>query len=301
MSGVAPLTERFGIPVGVRIPYRGDGVTPEGFRAVVRAADEAGFDSGWVGDHVVWPNVPPSELPPTYPGGSGTYPHGYDDLQLESFTTLAIAAGASERLKLGVGVMIVSYRPAVLLAKEIASLDFLAPGRVILGVGTGWLEQEFQALGVPFDERVKRLEETVEVLRRCWYDPEPEFHGRYVDFGPLYFDPQPRGRIPLWFGGHTDPAYRRAARLADGWLQARTSPEQIERAVAAVKEARPEGMAPLEICLQQIVEPGEESGIHEMVESLRALGATYVMITPPFEDESPDALLRLIDGIVAAA
>lgn len=294
----ATLTARFGIRIAVRIPYRGQGVTGAGIIRVAQAAEAAGFHAGFVGDHVVWPAIPPSQYPPTRPGVTDPgYPHAVDELQLEAMTVLSFASAVTTRLKLATGVLIAGYRSPVLLAKQVATLDYLAEGRVLIGVGTGWLEQEFQALGIPFKDRGGRLDETIEILRRCWSDPAPEFHGRYWDFGPLIFNPQPRSPVPIWFGGHTERAWRRAIRLGDGWLHSSTALFDVKTVIASAAAERPEGMSPLEIGLSHKIKAGEERGAVDAIERLRDEGVSLVVIAPWYDDESPAALMRLIDRV----
>jgi probable F420-dependent oxidoreductase len=296
-KAVAELTARYGIPLHVRIPYRGGGVSAEGVVAVARAAEDAGFTAGFVGDHIAWPRIDQSEYPPPYPNAAAGYPHTVDDLQLEPLTVLSYVLGATERLTVATGILVATYRPAVLLAKQLATMDYLAPGRVLVAFGTGWLVQEFEALGVPFRERGTRLEETTRILRHCWSDPSPEFHGKHWDFGPLHFNPQPGARIPIWFGGHSEVAWKRAARFGDGWLHSRTGDARLAPVLEVFERERPPELPPLHICMQQIGEPGREGELVDTVKRLQEDGAESVLLTTPFEDEEPDTLLRFIDAV----
>jgi probable F420-dependent oxidoreductase len=288
----SPLTEQFGVKLGIRIPYRGGGVTPERIVEVAQAAEVAGFESGWVGDHIVWPVMDRAELSPV---GSGTpYPHTIDDLQLEPMTVLTYVAARTARIKLGTAVMIAALRAPLFLAKQAASFDFLFPGRLILGVATGWLRQEFSALGVPFHDRGQRLEESVEILRLCWTQGHPSFSGRFWSFGPLHFCPQPARPIPIWFGGHVDRARQRAARQGDGWIQASLGSQDLRPVVEQLQAWRPEGMAPLEICVQYVHEDRTRS-LRGEIQRLADAGADTVLLRPGYEDESPARLMELID------
>jgi probable F420-dependent oxidoreductase len=291
----ASLKETLGLDVAIRIPYRGNGLHPTGIAEVARAAEEAGFWGGFVGDHIVWPAISPSELPPIFPGATYGYPHTFDDLHLESVGVLTFVAAVTHRLVLGTAIMVPTYRPPVLLAKQLATLDFLAPGRVMLGVGAGWLTQEFEALGVPFDERGTRLEETVEILRRCWTHERPEFHGRHWSFGPLFFEPRPETPIPIFFGGNKRVAWNRAARMADGWLHSSTSRVSLRDMRDYFETHRPSDMPPMVLFDQLVVDPEQPEDLRGRIEEIRESGAHVVLIRSPYEDESPGALLRLID------
>jgi probable F420-dependent oxidoreductase len=184
---------------------------------VAVAADEAGMHSGWVADHIVFPAGESNTRTPTT--GTGRYPRPYDEPTLESWTSLAYVAGATKRLGLGVGVCVVPYRNPLLLAKVIGTLDILSGGRVLCGVGLGWLEEEFEALQVPFGRRRARLLEGIELMRRCWESSPVVFKGKEfrIEHG-MHFVPRPSRKIPLIMGGHSEPALRRAATIADGWI-----------------------------------------------------------------------------------
>jgi probable F420-dependent oxidoreductase len=293
---VTSLAGRFGVPVGVRVPYRGPRITPERIVEVARAADEAGFDAGWIGDHLIWPRVDPSQLSPSE--ASGPYPYAIEGTQLEALSLLSFIAARTRTIELATGILVATYRSPVLLAKQVATLDFLSGGRVLLGVAAGWMRQEFDALGVPFSERGRRLDETIRVLRCCWSQDQPEFHGRFWDFGPVHFEPQPSRPIPIWVGGHGAAAWRRAAMLGDGWIQSSSGPQDLEPVKEALRRWRPEGMGAVPICAQHVVTDGNEGRIGDAIARLREAGASSVLLKPGFEDETPERLLRLIDAVV---
>jgi probable F420-dependent oxidoreductase len=205
---------RFGVHLS---HYRAFDV-PEPAVELAQLAEESGFSSVWVGDHIVQPR----DVKTVYPGDPpGTFrttqaPGGMAD----PLVLLGVIAGKTTTLRLGLYVLIVPYRPAMLTAKQISTLDALSGGRAIAGAGVGWLEQEFEALGVPFEERGPRTDEAIKVWRELWTGKNVEFHGNYTDFKPLFMLPRPvqPGGPPVWIGGGSAPARRRAALLGDGWL-----------------------------------------------------------------------------------
>src|SRR6478752_10824326 len=164
-----------------------------------RAAEQAGFDSVWAGEHLVLPDpqVPPSPMVP-------------QDPVLDSLLALTWAAAHTATIKLATGIVILPQRNPVLLAKEVATLDVLSGGRVMLGVGAGYLEPEFRAVGANFAERGAVTDEYLDAMRALWYDQHPEFRGRFASFSGVDAYPRPVQRpIPLIVGGHSAPAYRR--------------------------------------------------------------------------------------------
>jgi probable F420-dependent oxidoreductase len=221
--------------LAIRLPYYlGDGAG-EAMCAVARAAERGGFHSGWVADHVVFPAG--ESLTKTNMTATGAYPRPYDEPTLESLTSLAYVAGATESLRLGVGVCVIPYRNPLLTAKVLASLDVLSSGRLIFGVGMGWLREEFEALGVPFAGRREALVEAVELMRACWEGSPVTYSGKHYSTPPVHFAPRPRGRIPIVFGGHAEPAIRRAAELGDGWIGHELSPARCAEVRATLREA----------------------------------------------------------------
>src|SRR5713226_317938 len=175
--------------------------------AVARAAEAAGFDSVWTGEHVVLPEpqAPPSPVPANTPF-------------IDSAVALAFVAAHTTNVKLGTGIIILPQRNPLVLAKELASVDVLSKGRLIFGIGVGYLKPEFDALGVPFDHKGARTEEYLKAMIAIWTTDKPEFRGRFSSFGSVRAMPQPVQKPPeIVFGGHTKDAFSRAARLAKGW------------------------------------------------------------------------------------
>jgi probable F420-dependent oxidoreductase len=221
---------------GVSLNNRGPLATPENLIRFARQAEALGFDSITASDHVVIPKAMPSNYP-YHPEGAFRWQAARN--YYEPLTTLMVLAGATERIRLGTSVLIVPYRNPVIVAKMLATLDVLSRGRVFLGVGTGWWEDEFKALGIPghFTERGPRTDESIRIFRNLWGEERPAFKGRFYAYDDLEFSPKPvqRGGIPIWIGGHTTRALRRAAELGNAWHPiglrppAGLKPEEMER------------------------------------------------------------------------
>jgi probable F420-dependent oxidoreductase len=217
------------VKLAVQLPTYGVHATAENIVLVARFADEHGFDSVWLYDHLVTPVDLKSRYPYSADGSYGVNP---EDPFYEAVTVLAHVAAVTTRVRLGTAVLIPALRHPLLLAKQVATLDRLSGGRVVLGLGTGWLREEFEALAVPFEGRGARLDEFVTVLRASWEQ------GLSASDGPLYphaamgMAPQPARRVPLLFGGHSDAALRRVVRSGDGWAVTAPPADDPQAAVA---------------------------------------------------------------------
>jgi probable F420-dependent oxidoreductase len=202
---------------------------------VCRRAEAAGFESLWGGEHVILPSVIESPYPYT---ADGKIPAGNDTPIPDPLIWLAFAAAAAPTLRLGTCILIVPQRNPLVLAKELATLDQLSGGRVELGLGVGWLKEEFDALGVPWERRGARNDEYVAAMRALWAGPNAEFHGEFVDFPPVTCSPRPvQASIPVLVGGDTDAAIRRAVRLADGYFPGEGNLERLGQLIGRVREA----------------------------------------------------------------
>jgi probable F420-dependent oxidoreductase len=192
------------------------------------AAEERGIGTVWVGEHVVlfeqyassYPYADDGRIPA--PSGTGL---------LEPMVTLAYLAGKTSTVRLGTAMLLLPQRNPVYVAKEVSSLDWLSDGRVDLGIGVGWLKEEFDALQVPWDKRGRRTDEYVDVLRTLWCDETSSFHGDVYDLPPCEMYPKPvqEPHPPLHIGGETQAALRRAARLGQGWHTFNRSPEELSQ------------------------------------------------------------------------
>jgi probable F420-dependent oxidoreductase len=181
---------------------------PKCAASVARAAEEAGFESVWTGEHVILPDpqAPPSPVPADYP-------------MLDPAIALAFVAAHTTKIRLGTGIIILPQRNPVVLAKELASTDVLSNGRLIFGIGVGYLKPEFDAIGAPFDHKGARSEEWLAAMIALWSMPKPEFSGKWISFKSVNAMPRPvqKPHPEIVFGGHTKEAFSRAARLAKGW------------------------------------------------------------------------------------
>lgn len=195
-----------------------------------RKADQLGFHSLWLYEHIAFP----TRVSEAY----GKLPFTAETAFLEPITTLSYLAAETRRIRLGTGILLLALRHPLHVAKAVATLDVLSKGRAILGVGLGWLAEEFVAFGVPFRERVGRVRESVESLRKIWSDGRIEHKGRYFSFPEVTSLPMPvqRGGPPIWFGGTVDRALHRAAELGDGWLGRSGRPDNVQRWVATVRQ-----------------------------------------------------------------
>jgi len=209
--------------VAISIPRLPDG---PGLRAFVQRAEALGFDAVLAGDHIVLPTGGTQQYPYT---SDGSFSRPADEPFLETMTLLGYLAACSETVKLGSTVIILPYRNPVVQAKMFASLDVLTNGRMICGVGVGWLEKEFEILGVPYAERGPMTDEFLEIFIALWTQPEPVFHGRFYHVEGIQFYPKPiqKPHIPIWVGGHTRRALRRTAKYGDCWHTTRQTPDFV--------------------------------------------------------------------------
>ncbi len=199
---------------GILFANTGQAVSPDGATALGTLAEDHGFESIWTVEHV----VVPAGYQSTYPySTSGKMPGSESSPIPDPLIWLTWVAATTRTLRLGTGVLILPQRNPAILAKELATLDVLSAGRVTLGVGVGWLEEEFRALGVAFDDRGQRTDDYIQALRTLWRDDESSFHSRFVDFDRARSYPKPvqAGGVPIVVGGHSPAAARRAGRLGD--------------------------------------------------------------------------------------
>ena len=233
---------------GIHLPHMGQKANREALVSFAQRADALGYHSGWVSDHIAWPSDIASRYPYT---PDGAFPAPQNLPWLDPIGTLFFVAGCTERLKLGTTVLILGYRPPVQTAKAIASLDVVSDGRVILGVGVGWMREEFEVLGMPFDHRGRRADEQLEVFRTLFTAEHPSYDGTYYQFPPVGFEPKPvQASIPIWVGGNTEAAYRRTARFGDAFHAAFEPLDDVRVAWARVQElVKAEGRDPATVRL----------------------------------------------------
>ena len=220
--------------VGLFAPLANPWGTPEYLATLASAAEERGFHSIWVAEHVVLFDEYASQYPYA---ADGKIPAGGESGIFEPFTTLAFLASNSSSIRLGTGICLVPQRNPVYTAKEAAAVDWLSKGRLDFGVGVGWLAEEFEAVAAPFDRRGDRCREYLEVMRSLWCDPVSEFDGEFYKLQACRQYPKPvqQPHPPIHFGGESDAALRRVADLGEGWYGFSREPEQVPERIAKLE------------------------------------------------------------------
>jgi probable F420-dependent oxidoreductase len=287
------------LAVGAKLPHTGGAASGAAVRRAAVALEDAGYDSLWVSDHVVLPGTVASAYP-FAADGVARWPT--DVAYLEALVTLTTAAAVTSRVRLGTAVLVLPLRQPVLLAKQAASIDALSGGRLELGVGTGWLREEFAALGVPFERRGRLMSSAIELLRDCWTGrPRGRSEGEHLLPDDLLVLPAPERPIPLLVGGHSPAALRRAGTLGDGWLAQQPAdgldPAGLAREVAEVRryaELAGRDPADLRVVLRVADSLGRAAAVAEHVPGLVAAGVVEVVVdTDPAGDPAGDlAVLR---------
>lgn len=248
---------------GIAIRNMGPQSTRATILACAKAAESLGFDAVFVSDHLC---IPPDQTE----GSGGRY--------LDVLATLAFLAGATERIRLGISVLVMPYRPAVLTAKQVATVQELSSGRMILGVGVGWMKSEFEALGVEKRTRGKVTDETLRVIRHLFAHEAAGYDGEIVKFAPFVFAPRPQCP-PLWIGGNGEPAIRRVVEFGDGWHPMLPA-EKLAPVVAQLKEklrAKRRGES-VEIVVRRGMKFEDIGAAKAKVEAERSAGATYFIL-----------------------
>jgi probable F420-dependent oxidoreductase len=251
----------------------------EGAKGIGQAAETAGFDSLWTVEHVVVPKGYQSAYPYS---PSGKMPGPEDSDIPDPLIWLTWVAAHTSTIRLGTGILILPQRNPVVLAKEVATLDRLSGGRVELGVGVGWLEEEFDVIGVPFAERGKRTDDHIAALRSLWGEGPASHDSPFTRFSDVYSRPRPaQDTIPIVVGGHSEAAARRAGRLGDGFFPGRGSHEELAHLLDVMRRAADAaGRDPDAIEVSAGGNGALGSGALAEVEALAALGVHRVIIPP---------------------
>jgi probable F420-dependent oxidoreductase len=274
---------------------------PDAAAELASAAEAAGFESLWTVEHVVLPTVYEPRYPET---PNGQFPFDVTEPIADPFVWLAFVAARTRRIKLGTGVVVLPQRNALVAAKAAATLDRLAGGRLMLGVGAGWLREEFDALGADFARRGVRLNESIELMRRLWTGEPATFSGETSAFSNVISRPTPaRARIPVHVGGYSTTAAIRAGRLGDGFFPGGYG--QRERLRTLIARARAEATAAgrdpeaLEITARWTKNPDELSDLDALKE-LEEMGVHRVLIPVSVFDpgDLSGALHRLADRVL---
>ena len=245
----------------IAIRNMGPQSTRETIRACARTAEQLGFDALFVSDHLC---IPPDDTE----GSGGRY--------LDVLATLAFLAGATDRIRLGVSVLVLPYRPAVLTAKQVATIQELSGERMILGVGVGWMKREFEALGVDKRMRGRISNETLRVLRHLFTKEAAAYRGDLVSFPPFVFEPRPKFP-PIWIGGNGDPAIARVLEFGDGWHPMLPA-EALKPAVAALmQKLKARGRDEVEIVVRRGLRLDDIDAARARIAAERDAGATYLI------------------------
>jgi probable F420-dependent oxidoreductase len=267
----------------------GMGSTAAGARQLAQTAEQAGFESLWTVEHVVVPSGYESKYPYDR---SGKMAGGAEEFDLpDPLIWLAYVAACTERIKLATGILIVPQRNPLVTAKEVATLDAMSGGRMILGVGVGWLKEEFDALGVPFEDRGRRHDDYVEAMRALWQGGKASVHNTYADFTDCISLPRPtNGTVPIVVGGHSKRAAQRAARIGDGFFPGSGGLDELEGVFDAMRaECAAIGRDPSEIELTAGGGGRDLDEVSQRIEALVRLGVSRVML-PPLPGERMTAL-----------
>ena len=243
--------------------------------AMARTAEDLGFESFWCAEHPVMPVKTSSRFPGSE---DGVIPEAYAHF-VDPFVTLARASGTTKRIKLATGIVLVPERHPLLLAKEVSTLDLFSGGRLLFGIGAGWLKEETELFGGDFAHRWTQTRESILAMKELWTKPEAEFHGKYYDFPPVKSNPKPaqKPHPPVLLGGAAPNVLERVVAWGDGWLPNRVTPEQLrERRAALDRLAKDAGRDPSKLTISVYGQPPDR----DLIKRLLDAGATRVVVRP---------------------
>jgi probable F420-dependent oxidoreductase len=264
--------------LGIHLPHAGSQATPALIRRHAQRAEALGLIDVWVSEHII---VPRAQFPRS--------PLFYDPI-----LTLTWVASVTERVRLGTSVIVLPMRHPLPLAKELATLQNLSGGRLILGVGVGWLEPEFAALGVQFNERGRRMDEGIAMMRAVWSQDPVSFDAKYIPakIKDMTMLPQPIRPIPMWHGSRSEAAHRRTVRIGDGWHGSQVTPAQACEAVKRLRRDRPEPEFTISVRWHW---DGKDLGLaRERVAAYADAGVQHLMIHP--QDREVDDWDTVLEG-----
>jgi probable F420-dependent oxidoreductase len=268
--------------LGIHLPHIGRKAGPDSIRRVAMQAEELGLSDVWVSEHIIVPKD----------GGYPPSPNFWDPV-----LTLTWAAACTNRVRLGTSVLVLPLRHPLPLAKELATLHNLSNGRLILGGGVGWLEAEFNALGVPFKERGRRMDEGIAMMRAVWTQDPVTFPTKYIaaEIENMRSQPQPISNIPIWIGGSSDAAIARAQRN-DGWHGSRVKPEGAADMVKRLRAGRPDET--WTISLRVNIDAANVDEMKTVLAMYRDAGVQHVMAAP--EDRDIDTYMQTVERFARA-
>jgi probable F420-dependent oxidoreductase len=269
----------------------GAGANPDVIRKAAEAADRTGFGTVWAPEHVVLFDHHDSKYPYS---DSGKFPLAANADWLDPFIALSFAAAVTSKVRLATGICLVPEHNPVVLAKVIASLDKLAQGRFALGVGIGWQAEEFAAIGVPFERRAQRTREYIDVMRKLWSDGVATHHGEFVNFDQAGSYPKPPqgAKLPVIFGGESNPALRRTAEYGDGWFGFNLDPVEAKERIGKLEELLKHNGRKLSD-VELIVSPYTKKITTDDLKRYRDLGVSEVPVMVNLDDDPAKATARV--------
>lgn len=279
---------------GLRLPGAGPYAGPEAITAFAQKAEELGFHSLFMTDHIALP-VEVKTKYPYRPDGKFFWPP--ETPYFDCILTLAWASAATERIEVGSSVLIASWHHPINTAKAIATLDQLNGGRTIIGVGTGWMKEQFEILGSPFEERGGRTTEFIALLKHLFTADTIDFHGKYWNYEGFKFYPKPARKLPIWSGGKSQAVLKRVAKVADGWHPLFIDPEELAQMLEQLDVLlAEEGRTRDEITIS--ARPIDQSALNDQaIRDYEALGVELLVADTSFDHDSLEGVLDELDRL----
>jgi probable F420-dependent oxidoreductase len=280
---------------GIIFANSGAFARPELFGQLAREAEALGFESLWTVEHVV---IPQPHMP--YPGSKDGQMPGGDDVPIpDPLIPLAYAAAITSKIKLATGIVILPQRHPLYLAKQLATIDLLSRGRMLLGIGSGWMKEEFESVGIDYHARGARTDESIQAMRALWRENPTTFHGKHFHFHDVKSLPKPAqtGGIPIHVGGHSPAAARRAGRFGDGFFPTITNPEKLQEAFGMMRDAAKKAGRKADAIELTAMAPAKVDAI----KAVEDIGVARVVFGPPSSDPSKlrAGLERLANDVLA--
>ena len=303
---------------GVHLPHLGNRVTPETITDFAQEAERLKCHSIWVSDHVCWPKLDAIESRYPY-SEDGEFAVTPDKDWLDPIGTMTFAAAVTSNVKVGSSVLILPYRQPVVTAKQLATLDVLSGGRLILGVGVGWMKEEAELLGMPWDKRGRRSDEQLELFKQLFESTTPQYDGEFYQLPAVDFNPKPvQSPVPVWVGGATRAAFRRTARYGHAFHAAFQPLDVIKQEWEAVKaecEAINRDPSELTLSLRVFLDPGSlmdpelsiagsEQAMADRIGALREAGVQHILLDPVARGGAEgrlDAIRHFMTGVAESA
>jgi probable F420-dependent oxidoreductase len=275
---------------GIIFANSGAFARPELFGQLTREAEALGFESLWTVEHVVIP----------YPGSKDGQMPGGDEVPIpDPLIPLAYAAAITSKIKLATGIVILPQRHPLYLAKQLATIDLLSHGRMLLGIGSGWMKEEFESVGIDYHARGARTDESIQAMRALWIENPTTFHGKHFHFHDVKSLPKPAqtGGIPIHVGGHSPAAARRAGRFGDGFFPTITDPEKLKGAFGMMRDAAKQAGRNADAIELTAMAPAKVDAI----KAVEDIGVARVVFGPPSSDPAKlrAGLERLANDVLA--